>query len=190
MRFINRAGFLGAAAASSVADSGSSGRLTAFSSDSRSSVKTTACSRPRVSATYPVRWLVAPNDSLARPINTLSTVTPWLSGQLRRQSHQGFADLFPASRNLSGPYVRQWYMPRRLQRTRHSLHVVGHPSRHRCLRSAGVFGNRDVRLHLGTSAVLAAKALCRRSPRLVAGSRRSRISCVATDSSSATVPEH
>ena len=59
--------------------------------------------------------------------------------------------------------------PRRLRRTWHPVHVLGHPSGIRCLRPAGICSQRDVRLHLGTPAVLATEALRRRSSRSVAG---------------------
>ena len=52
----------------------------------------------------------------------------------------------------------------------------------------GLSRGEHVRFHLGTPALLAAEALRRRSPRPVAITRRSSISCGATASSSATVP--
>ena len=65
------------------------------------------------------------------------------------------------------PMAGSGHVPRRLRRTRHPLHVVGHPSGIRRLRSAGVFSQRDVRLHLGSSALLAAEVVRRRCTRLV-----------------------
>ena len=50
----------------------------------------------------------------------------------------------------------------------HSLHLLGHPPGLRRLRPEGFRRRRDLRLHLGPSALLAAEALCRRSPRPVA----------------------
>ena len=87
------------------------------------------------------------------------------------------------------PMSGQRHLPRRVRRTRHPLHVLGHPPGIRRLRPARISrSSGDVRFHLGTSAVLAAEALRRRSPRPVAITRRSSISCGDTASSSATVP--
>ena len=91
---------------------------------------------------------------------------PRLSGQLRRQSHQRPAALLQAEPGIR-PHERQRNLPRRVRGTRHPLHVVGHPPRHRRLRPAGLFSIRGVRLHLGASALLADEALRRRSARPV-----------------------
>ena len=56
---------------------------------------------------------------------------------------------------------------RRVQGTRHTLHGLGHPPRHRRLRPAGLLRRRGVRLHLGASALLADEAVRRGSPRPV-----------------------
>ena len=93
---------------------------------------------------------------------------PQLSRQLRRQPHQGLAATI-SSRNLCcDPMSGLGHLPRRLRRTRHPLHGLGHPSGFRRLRPARISGSGDVRLHLGSPALLAAEALCRRSPRPVA----------------------
>ena len=77
--------------------------------------------------------------------------------------------LLQARGHGSRPDDRQRHLPRRLRGTRHPLHVLGHPPGLRRLRPARISrSSGDVRFHLGTPALLAAEALCRRPARPVA----------------------
>ena len=111
-----------------------------------------------------------------------------LSRQLRRQPHQGLAALFQADGLVCDPMSRQRHLPRRVQGTRHPLHVVGHPPGLRRLRPARISRQRRRSISSGLTRPTGGRSSTPTIPATCRDHRRSSISCGATASSSATVP--